>query len=254
MHAALDAPATQTTTAANQVRQNVKWLIAAFAAVGAALAAGIQISNLGGVQSGGRLTAAFVGAALGLVGIIVAIWQAGKVLDLQQATTADLTTSTLLRKRLEEEPAFLGGYGHESPAALVKDYERLLGEVRRAERATRQKPDDKAAAVRLASVSAEFDGLSNAVDFLRKVVIYEHTQARYVEARPRIVGAAILTFSGLALFAYAANPPARVQKPEVNQVIVRSTSTPGPRGPRGLRGPIGPPGHCPTGPNAPDTC
>jgi hypothetical protein len=102
--------------AAEGVRQNAKWLIAAFAAVGAALATGIQISNLGAVHGLGRILLAFGAAVLGLLGIAIAIWHAGRVLELQEATTSELATSLRLAERIEQEPTFLGGFGHSSVA------------------------------------------------------------------------------------------------------------------------------------------
>lgn len=236
MRVASAAASAQPTSAANQVRQNAKWLIAAFAAVGAALAAGIQISNLGGVHGTVRLLGAFIGAALGLLGILVAIWNVGKVLDLQEATTSELAKSTALSGRLEQEPTFLGGFGHESVTKLVEDYGRTLAEVRVAQRATWKKPNDEIAAVHLKSLSAEFDALSQVVDFLRTVVIYDKTHAQYMKARSWVLAGAALAFIGLISFAYAANPPASAKKPEVTKVVVKLTSPPGPRGPQGPSG------------------
>jgi hypothetical protein len=226
--------------AAQGVRQNAKWLIAAFAAVGAALAAGIQISNLGGIHSCGRLTLAGVAAVLGFLGIALAIWQTSKVLELQEAPTSELVDNEKLNERIRKERTSLGGFGHDSASDLVADYDGALTEFRDAQRAAWSSPGSKAATSRLNSAESEFNELDSIVDYLRTFVIYDKTLAAYTAARCWILLGAVLAFLGLGFFAYAANPSAPADRPEETKVIVRpEPGSRGPVGPRGTRGPRG---------------
>lgn len=226
--------------AAKGVRQNAKWLIAAFAAVGAALAAGIQISNLGGIHSCGRLVLAGVAAVLGFSGIALAIWQTSKVLELQEAPTSELINNEKLNKRIQKEPTSLGGFGHDSVADLVVDYDQALTKVRDSQRATWENPGDDTAASLLKSTESEFNEFDSIVDYLRTFVIYDKTLVAYTTARNWVLGGAVMAFLGLGLFAYAANPSTPVGDPKATKVIIRPE--PGPRGPTGPRGPQGPRG------------
>ena len=64
-------------SAIDRTRETAKWLIASFAAVGAALVAGSQISSLGSA-TGGRLVAAAIGAVVGLGGELGAVQRWGR--------------------------------------------------------------------------------------------------------------------------------------------------------------------------------
>jgi hypothetical protein len=111
-----------------------------------------------------------------------------------------------------------------------------------AQLASWRQPEDEIAAVRLQSLSAEFDALDDIVQFLRTIMIYDKTNDRYARARIWIVAGAVLAFLGMAGFAAAANPSSPAKEQEVTKVVVQ----PAIPGPRGDRGPVGP--HGPRGP------
>jgi hypothetical protein len=227
-------------TPANQVRQVAKWLIAAFAAVGAALAAGVQISNLG-ATSGLRLLAAFGGAVLGLAGIVLAVVAVGKVLDPKEATTTDLRDSTALRDRLIAEPSFFGGFPVGSVDEMIDGYDQALTDLRTAQEASWADPANEDLQREAKAREARFDTLSTVVQFWRTVVIYDKTRSAYRTARGRVLLGAAMAFAGLVTFAYAANPPKTA--PAGSSETEHITVSPGPRGARGPRGPGGPRGR-----------
>lgn len=232
-------------TPIGQLRQASIWLIAAFGAVGAALATGISVSNLGAVH-GWRFWLAVAGGLAAFVGVVLAIWHVGKVLEVHESTTADLRQSTALQGRLAQEPTFLGPYGHTTVDQLVDEYEGALADYGAAEKASWPNPDDTKAKQDLARAQQRFTALSQPVDFLRSVVRYEKARAAFRRARRWTLAGATLAFIGLIMFAYAANPPAPKRGPEFVDVDIGSRGPPGPPGPRGRRGPPGP-NRCPGG-------
>jgi hypothetical protein len=193
-------------TPAERVRQAARWLIAAFAGVGAALAAGIQISNLGSIEDTDRLLLAGAGAALGFAGVAVAIWHIAKVLAPQEALLRDLESSPALAARFHDEPTFLGGC-YERVTDLTSDYEKGLRAYRRAQIARWKDPGNPVLEAEVKRLNDVFEELSSIVEFLRSVVIYEKTRAAYSKARCWVLLGAILAFIGVVTFAYAANPP-----------------------------------------------
>ena len=66
-------------SASNQIQVTAKWIIAAFAGVGAALIAGLQLTGLGKLDFV-ELLIAVAGLTLALAAVLVAIWVVAKVL------------------------------------------------------------------------------------------------------------------------------------------------------------------------------
>ncbi|MFJ3794268.1 pentapeptide repeat-containing protein [Kitasatospora sp. NPDC090091] len=65
----------------DKIRSAAKWIVASSAAVGAALLAGSQLSNIGKLPpSEGRFWWAVVGAVIGLIAVVCAIWLATRIL------------------------------------------------------------------------------------------------------------------------------------------------------------------------------
>lgn len=251
-------------TPANQVRQVAKWVIAAFAAVGATLAAGVPLSNLGAV-SGLRLALAVIAGVIALAGIVVAVTFVSKTLDPKEATTQDLRESSALRERLREEPTFYGGFDYSSPDALLDRYERAFRAYRDAQAAdwksrlsasivqdTQSSQDPSRGADRPRSEIVlqvrreEYQALEAVVQFWRSVAIYEETKRTYSNARLPLIAGAIAAFLGLIGFAYAANPPKHESSCYRYGCSRRADPCAAHRGPRGPRGATGPPG--PRGP------
>src|ERR1700719_2870994 len=80
--------------AANRIRDSAKWLLGAFAAVGALLAAGLQLADLGKLasdRSDHRLQWAVVGVGAAVLGIGIAIGAAASVITRSFVTLKWLT-------------------------------------------------------------------------------------------------------------------------------------------------------------------
>ena len=79
-----------------RIRDTAKWLVGSFAAVGAALLAGVQLSNLGklpaciGDKGCGRFWLALLALVLGLAGVGWAIWLAAKVMTRSRRSVDEL--------------------------------------------------------------------------------------------------------------------------------------------------------------------
>jgi hypothetical protein len=80
-------------SAADRIRETAKWLIASFAAVGAVLVAGSQLSSVGSLRaSDARFWLALVGVVIALTAVVIAI---GKVVDV--LVTPPLSLKTLAK-------------------------------------------------------------------------------------------------------------------------------------------------------------
>ena len=99
--------------AAERIRDSAKWLLGSFAAVGAILVAGLQLTGVGELEDG-RLRWALGGLAVAVVGVVIAIGAAGAVV------TKTFVTLKWLAQRPDGDPALdriagdkvvLGGYG-----------------------------------------------------------------------------------------------------------------------------------------------
>jgi hypothetical protein len=90
MAASTDAES-QSSDDVNSVRDAAKWLLTAFAAVGAALLGGIQFSGLGALKDG-ALISGIGGFLIGLFGVGLAIWWTSSVLVTRIVSVTPLQT------------------------------------------------------------------------------------------------------------------------------------------------------------------
>lgn len=110
--------------AADRIRANAVWIIGAFAAVGAILAAGLQIGDVGELSTDDwpRLVAAFGGVAVAFAGIVLAIAAASRVATRSHVSLNMLGTKGVLDKEkttINADRALLLNYP--SVEALVED-------------------------------------------------------------------------------------------------------------------------------------
>jgi hypothetical protein len=261
--AARGAAAAAPISPADRIRQTAKWVIAAFAAVGGALAAGVPLSSVGAV-SVPRAIGAGLAVLIALAGILLAVTSVSRTLDPNEATLAHVKTSSALAKRLVEDASFYGGFERDREK-LIARYLAAFDRLREAEmkrwdalRKDAQDPtvteaEAKAKAARLDAIVAtrreERDALERVVQFWRSVVIYEETKGDYARARWPIALGAALALLGLVGFAYAANPPKTKEPPRESCCVVHRACCHGERGPRGFTGARG--SHGPRGPRGP---
>jgi hypothetical protein len=187
----------------DQIRATAKWVLTSFAAIGAILLGTIQLSSVGkltGETPSHRVCAAVVGAALALLGVVVAMWFTSNVLfpflnSFQLADRYPKITSQLF-----DDKDILG-----------YDYCTLKTKWREAALKA-----DTAAPAERAQAEDEFRKMSERKRMALVHVGTELLRQRFRQARVAIALGSILTAVGLLLFAWGANPPAKETKQAVS--------------------------------------
>jgi hypothetical protein len=214
--------------AAERIRESAKWLLVSFAGVGATLIAGLQLANVGALTNNGpedRLTWAIVALAVGLLGVVFAIAAASSVVTKSFVTLkgiAEAAAEDAARKGIDGDEALLGGY--ESVGELQSAYEEAMKERRDKLKAYFEAPDD---AKRSAAEAA--DKWAIALGSIQRNVLeqssFNRVRAAYGTARWGILIGAAMTAAGIAIFAWATNPPKAELVPLVmdtpTEVVVR---------------------------------
>jgi hypothetical protein len=205
----------------DRVRAGIKWLIAAFAAIGAALIAGSQFASIGHL-TGWRLVAAAGGAALAITFLARAIWL---LFDLMMPSEASITPLAQQVKAPGWSPA--KRYILARPEVLL-GFDTVPGLRRRYLRALRARRrllldyydsviatgDESHPAVAKALVKAKAaDGklgeVEWAVGYLAKLMSLEELNTQVRQRKWQIFGASLLVAVGLGLFTWGANPPSK---------------------------------------------
>ena len=171
-----------------RLRETIKWLIASFGAIGASLAIGSQISNIGAL-SAGRLWLAVMGALMAFGGILLAIWVSVKVMTGSHVTLGQLVSGRSMRDRshiihffeVENRP-FLETY--DTLADLNKEWEKV------------SKGNDE----------AEYKRVGGLAKTIVDIASYELLRSRFDRGLRQIVGGVAVAAVGIVLFAWAANP------------------------------------------------
>jgi len=206
---------------AERIRDAGKWLIASFAAVGAALIAGSQFSSIGKLDACvslslvcTRLPIALLGAAAGLAAVVWAIWTAVNLLVPEHLPPSRLVelwhdpTSPIHIFFSENRSYFQGFRDFADLTSTEKEvYGRYDELSRRFDRAASDDEREKIAAD-MEAVNAEAEDIirrGDAVVTLANRVTNENAFKR--EALPRLMISAAVAAVGIGLFAWAANPP-----------------------------------------------
>jgi hypothetical protein len=199
--------ASLTDAAIVQIREVVKWLIAAFAAVGVALAAGSQLSEIGHL-SGWRLVAAGLGIFLVLVGVALAILKAVRVLTPEPISLKELAESSDhsgVRQKVESDPTLLLGHG-ESVIDIQDERNRQYQEETAAWKKFEADETDKEALRAAERASANRLETDKAVGWLLEFARYSEISQLFNRSLKWMTGAAAVAAVGIGLFAWAAHP------------------------------------------------
>lgn len=190
------------------IRDSAKWIIGAFAAIGAILVAGSQLSSIGSLPVGwptslanARLWLAVLGAALSLSAVVVAIWGCVQVLVPSNLTMRDLADDWASPSRrtsaavefFKKDPRFLQGL--KSPQEYFELRDDLFAKLKTA-------PDSDIQA--LTDRIAKLDSRARAVTRIGQSRILESDFNRILT---KLLLAASLGALGITMFAWAANPP-----------------------------------------------
>ena|SRR5215217_331939 len=204
--------------ATESLRGAAKWLLAALAAVGGVLLAGLQLTTLGGLGSVDwpRLTVAAAAAILALAAVGYMIASTSRVFTDEWVTLADLDDESFERL-LEDGSSRAAGervellkdlrasidndrqglYGH--LAVSVPDLYRRLREANEAARAAESE-------IHLAQALARAAVVRAAVNEVTDCANYHRTRLLLRRLRPRLAAATAITVAAVLIFAYAANP------------------------------------------------
>jgi hypothetical protein len=203
-----------------QIRDAGKWLVASFAAVGAALIAGSQLSNIG------RLTVCFHvsvvctrlwwaigGAVVGLSAVVWAIWTAVSLLIPETVSYQTLEAEwnrgekSAIYKFFRDNPVFLQGFKdfndlRQQEADAYKRFDQVIEELDKAPDRRKQELEIQAATleVDLQDILDRGDAIFNLAG---QVALANDFKTRILR---RVLVAAAVAAVGIGLFAWAANP------------------------------------------------
>ena len=190
-----------------QIRDVVKWLIGAFAAVAVVLAAGSQLGEVGSL-SDGRLLAAFGGVLATLLGIALAIYFAAKVL-----TPSALTLKQMVReekkspagKAIAKDSGLLLGHG-----TSIKEFEqrRNAAVTAEADAWTKFEADEGSSSLEALAVKASKnrERIDEAMVWLISFGRFKETSQLFKAALRAMFAAAAIAALGITGFAWAAHP------------------------------------------------
>jgi hypothetical protein len=216
-----------------RIRDAGKWLIGASAAVGAALIAGSQLSNIGSLplcavhsENCLRLPLALLGAAVALGGIAFIMWRAVQILLPVEITIDDLIRNWAAtkdwpmdwwwyRRKLQRKfpeihyfRANASQIGHTDPETLKaertktwEEYAEAQEEVLQADKSTKA-----AAKERLAAAKADWDVAVGDVDAVQSSAQYQRLLGQFTGMIRQLLVATVLSALGITTFAWASNP------------------------------------------------
>jgi hypothetical protein len=201
--------------AADRIRDSAKWLLGAFAAVGALLAAGLQLADLGQLapdREDHRLQWAAVGVGAAILGIGIAIGAAASVVTRSFVSLRWLAQKRRRTKDLDDDKILLAGQA--DVATLYQNAAQAKDRHRQAVEEWGRAPTDP-------NLQASADA-RELVRYYDSIVAKTVEQASYLRlrrgfsiARAAMLLGAGLAAGGIALFAWAANPPAESAVPVV---------------------------------------
>jgi hypothetical protein len=203
-----------TDAAVIQVREIVKWLIGAFAAIGVALAAGSQLSDIGHIE-GHRLLIAFGGVAATVIGIAVAIFFATKVLTPRAVGLSELAKSKRfksVREEIDKDPSLLQDNGT-SVQNFIDRREKAIEEEGKAWDALYADEDNAAKKTLAQRRSQQRERLDETMTWLFSYARYREVSKLFSRSLWVMGAAAVLAAIGITAFAWAAHPEAKSDKP-----------------------------------------
>jgi hypothetical protein len=189
--------------AADRIRETAKWIIASFAAIGAALIAGTQLSGIGSIDSNARLVLAACSAIVALGGVGWAIWEAGKVSTASTVSLGDLAESNQLsevRQTIDKDQALLEG--HQGVGSLATSYGSWLRRRTEAYEAYFGQPSDETLRINAKIADQQVLTLSAIVQSVLLVASYLRLAAAFRSALRRIFLAGIIAALGIGVFVW----------------------------------------------------
>jgi len=198
--ASVPAPFAEIDAANARLRDTAKWILTSFAAVGALLVAGLQLSSLGeltGDTPDSRIFAALVGIAAAAFGVALAIWCTSTVLApfLNTFGSADEEIKTARKVLADRE---IVGETYDELKEKIAHADTAIDEA--ATKHGRDSPEYVAAV----AAREEWEPLKQlALASIGSKLLWR----RYARARKGVVVAIALVTAGVVAFAWGANAP-----------------------------------------------
>jgi hypothetical protein len=194
-----------------QIREVTKWLITAFAAVGVALAAGSQLSEIGAL-SHFRLGAAFFAVLVAIAAIGVAIFSATRVLTPKAVSInrlAEEEEKSEVGKQVRDDPSLLLGHGKTLKEFAKRRDDALAAEDKAWEDyevAEKEEKKDFRPTVKKARAARR--RIDAAMGWVISYARFVEVSRRFRLALRWMLGSGIVASLAIAGFAWAAHPEA----------------------------------------------
>jgi hypothetical protein len=203
--------------AADRVRETAKWAAAAYAAIGAILVAGLQLSSIGSL-TGSRVWIAAFTAIVALISTGFAVWLIIRIMLPGQVTLSRLSQEDpkyLVDYVEVKNPSLLQGVANKigGTGGLSEQWTNAIGDRAQAYKqyykdSTRQDLERNA---EIAAANAEF--IAETVQGVLSACRYEQVRHEF-EARARwLLLTVLVTALAIVGFAWSANPPVPKQAP-----------------------------------------
>ncbi len=213
-----DEAQTPLANAAERIRGSAQWILGAFAAVGALLAAGLQIASIGELEpsDGARFWIAFGGIAVAVIGIVIAVGAAASVSTQSDVSLHWLASDTQSEasKKVTADPALRQGLTvtslqdklNRTATEAGEQFEKIvqLGDPG-------NDPDKQAKAAALQATytqqTAELDRLQRIRTDVLDVASFYRVKEAFDNAKILMVVGALMAALGITAFAWGANAP-----------------------------------------------
>jgi hypothetical protein len=195
----------QFAAARGNLRDTIKWLITALAALAAAVLGSSPLTGFGTLGPGLRLIVAIATGSAGLALVLIAIYKAFRLLVGQPLFLSDMTTNAELHDFIEQHAADL----------LPPECQKLddLLRLRNNARETLQRTAREAENQERARAKQFMDESDPVVDRLLNLAHYEKLRRELLAAGKILFALAIGAVVCLGAFAWAANPVGKTSPP-----------------------------------------
>jgi hypothetical protein len=187
--------------AVGSLRETAKWIVVAFAGVGAAILGVLPVAGVSKLDSAASIVLAVAGALLALAGVAIGVWATSDVLTPQVSTLTTVSARPDVAAAIAEDPAtFLAAAGT-TLGAFAEDlsgWQRTLREVQE-----QRGPDAYAEKMRQDALVAARLNVENRAVIARRVVAFGHFQlvrALFRRARFIMFWASAMVALGVGLF------------------------------------------------------
>ncbi|MGX5212623.1 hypothetical protein ACWKT3_28695 [Streptomyces violaceus] len=213
--------------ALESLRSAAKWLLTAFAVVAGALAAGLQLTGLGGLEAC-RLIPAAIGAGIALWSLGYMATKASAVLAQEWVTLGNFSNEELTSLFRDDQKSEKSQRFRTALERIEDDRNELYGHVASSLPNLRQKLREtneklisgQAGEEEKRRLAEESAALREAARDVAQCASYFTTLGLFQDMRKTLAWTSFLVVAGLGVFAWAANPP-KEDKPLQVQVNVK---------------------------------